>query len=101
MLSISIACGGNREKLKMTDIILNDKWKIVTDGYGNHSPHYLGETKNQKTGETNIGWKSSNQYFANTSQALKWIIQQELVEEEKYTFDEYIIRFESLLKEYF
>lgn len=84
----------------MTDIILNDKWKIVTDGYGNHSPHYLGETKNQKTGEINIEWKSSNQYFANTPQALKWIIQQELVGEEKYTFDEYIVRFESLLKEY-
>lgn len=38
----------------MTDIILNDKWKIVTDNYGNHSPHYLGETKNKKTGEISV-----------------------------------------------
>lgn len=82
----------------MTQIILDNKWMVEIDKW-NHHPHRWGEIcKRQKGGSprdsTPTGkfkWKAENVFFPNMQQTIRYIIEQELLDNnDVLTYNEYL-----------
>lgn len=82
----------------MTQIILDEKWLVDIDSM-NHQPYrWEEERKIPKGGNIrdaiptgNFKWKPQNVYFPNMPQAIRYIIQQELLDNnDVLTYNEYL-----------
>lgn len=77
----------------MTTIVVNDKYKIVFDGY-NWEPHIWKESSLIENGKykgqmSKAGWKACDKYFPKLCRAVQWIITDGLSGED-LTLESYI-----------
>ena len=79
-------------------IEIDERWKVTVDTYGNHEPVEFREVENRKTKELSMKWVEHNKYFPNMVQALRYIIDQTVLEKvDVATYREYIEQYKSLI----
>lgn len=81
----------------MTTIVVKEGFKVVFDGY-NWEPYVWTESTMIEKGKykgqmSKAALKPSEHYFMSLSQAVRWIIDTSLEEEDEYTLEEYIKAF--------
>lgn len=83
----------------MTQITIDENWSIVVDNHGNHIPHRWREVKKKQDGKAtrdSVGtgvydWHSENKFFPNTRQCIKYIIDQNMLDNvETTSLEEYM-----------